>query len=277
MKDSILSLGEKCGENMRNYSNVQKAIRNNYLDARKNQTLEFVKCMHKKYLTFNRKMKISDVFDKLSSFVDVSDPDISLPNFYHGIQTAEAMRKDNLDEWLICVGLIHDIGKIMYLWGNDNEGTSINKQWGIVGDTFVVGCKLPDTLVYNEFNKENGDYNNTNINTKYGIYKENCGLNNVYCSWGHDEYLYQVLKYNKCPLPEQALYIIRFHSLYPYHEHGEYSHLTNDLDKKMFPYLKLFNKYDLYTKCENKEITKEMKEYYDNLVKKYLNNGELYF
>ena len=26
-------------------------------------------------------MKISDVFDKLSSFVDVSDPDISLHNF----------------------------------------------------------------------------------------------------------------------------------------------------------------------------------------------------
>ena len=78
-------------------------------------------------------------------------------------------------------------------------------------------------------------------------------------------------------LYQNNLYIIRFHSLYPYHEHVEYSHLTNNLDKKMFSYLKLFNKYDLYTKCENKEITKEMKEYYDNLVKKYLNNGELYF
>ena len=27
---------------MRNYSNVQKAIRNNYLDARKNQTLDLL-------------------------------------------------------------------------------------------------------------------------------------------------------------------------------------------------------------------------------------------
>ena len=262
---------------MRDYSNVQNAIKNNYLTARKNQTLDFVKNMHKKYLKFDKKMNIDFVFDKLSSFVDVSDPDISLPNFYHGIQTAEAMRKDNLPDWLICVGLIHDIGKIMYLWGNDEDGTSIDNQWAIVGDTFIVGCELPNSLVYSEFNKEHGDYNNKKYNTKFGIYEPHCGLNNVYCSWGHDEYLYQVLKHNKCPLPKEALYIIRFHSLYAYHKHNEYSHLTNKEDENMFSYLKLFNKYDLYTKCENKEVTNKMKDYYKNLVNKYLNGGVLYF
>ena len=262
---------------MRDYSKVQKAIKNNYFMGRKYQTLDFVKSMHKKYLKFDKLMDIDNVFDKLSNFIDISDPDISLPNFYHGIQTAEEMRKDNLPEWLICVGLIQNIGKIMYLWGCDEDGTSIANQWAIVGDTFVVGCELPNTLVFNEFNKENGDYNNIKYNSKNGIYKENCGLDNVYCSWGHDEYLYQVLKHNKCPLPKEALYIIRFHSLYTYHKHGEYSNLTNKKDKKMFEYLKLFNKYDLYTKSETIEVTQEMKDYYKKLVNKYLNNGKLLF
>jgi hypothetical protein len=33
-------------------------------------------------------------------------------------------------------------------------------------------------------------------------------------SWGHDEYMYQVLKHNKSNLPEEALYIIRYASVY---------------------------------------------------------------
>ncbi len=28
----------------------------------------------------------------------------------------------------------------------------------------------------------------------YGVYKQNCGLRNVNMSWGHDEYVYQMLK-----------------------------------------------------------------------------------
>jgi hypothetical protein len=31
-------------------------------------------------------------------------------------------------------------------------------------------------------------------------------------SWGHDEYMYQVLKHNKTTLPEEALYMIRYAS-----------------------------------------------------------------
>ena len=31
---------------------------------------------------------------------------------------------------------------------------------------------------------------NSKYNTDLGIYDEGCGLDNVTCSWGHDEYLY---------------------------------------------------------------------------------------
>ena len=102
--------------------------------------------MHKKYLKFDKKLNIKNIFKSLEKFVDISDPDISLPNYYHGIQTAEAIRKDGHPEWLQLVGLIHDIGKIIFLKGCDEDGTSIKNQWGIVGDTFIVGCKIPDSI-----------------------------------------------------------------------------------------------------------------------------------
>ncbi|KAJ8967679.1 hypothetical protein NQ317_006441 [Molorchus minor] len=39
-------------------------------------------------------------------------------------------------------------------------------------------------------------------NTKYGIYKPNCGLDNLIMSWGHDEYLYRIFILKKEKLAE---------------------------------------------------------------------------
>ena len=125
------------------------------------------------------KINIWDVIDKLSDFTDISDPDVNIPNAHHLFQTAEAARLDCLPEWFQLTCLLHDMGKIMFLWGNDNDGTSINKQWGIVGDTFIVGCMIPDAIVYPEFNKLNKDHN---MYSKYGIYKNNCSLDNCLIS-----------------------------------------------------------------------------------------------
>ena len=151
--------------------------------------------------------------------------------------------------------------------------TSIN----IVGDTFIVGCKIPDSVVYPEFNQENPDMINPQYNTKNGIYEEGCGLDKVLCSWGHDEFLYQILKFNQNILPKEALYIIRYHSLYPYHKEGEYTHFMNQKDKKMLPWLKLFNQYDLYTKKDKKEIDKGTLDYYKDLIRKYFIGTKLVF
>lgn len=43
-----------------------------------------------------------------------------------------------------------------------------------------------------QYFKGNPDYNNSAYNTRYGIYSEKCGLNNVMMSWGHDDYMYLV-------------------------------------------------------------------------------------
>ena len=39
-----------------------------------------------------------------------------------------------------------------------------------------------------------------------GIYSPNGVLYNTMCSWGHDEYLYQILKHNGCKMPYEVLY-----------------------------------------------------------------------
>ena len=45
--------------------------------------------------------------------------------------------------------------------------------------------------------------------TAVGVYQEQCGLRNVYMSWGAAEYLYMLLVLNQTQLPEEALFMIR--------------------------------------------------------------------
>ena len=57
-----------------------------------------------------------DILDRLSEsgLTDQSDPDVDVPNVYHGFQTAEGIRKDHPDkDWFQVTGLIHDIGKVI--------------------------------------------------------------------------------------------------------------------------------------------------------------------
>lgn len=268
----------KYGKGFRDYDLVSKSISNNYFMARKYQTVEFVKSMIEKFSNFDTKIGIWDILEDLNNLVDVSDPDCSHPNLYHAIQTAEMIRKDGHPDWLQLIGLIHDMGKIMYLKGNDSDGTGKGKQWAMVGDTFIVGCKLSDKIIFSEYNSENLDIQDDRYNSDLGIYKEQCGLDNLMCSWGHDEYLYRILKSekNQNNLPEEALYIIRFHSLYLYHDKQEYFRFQSEKDKNFFTVLKLFNKYDLYSKSDEIHNIEQLMPYYINLINKYFKNSYLY-
>lgn len=262
----------------RNYEIISYEVKENYKLARTNQTFDFVNKMKLKFSNLNTKLNIWEILEKLNYLTDVSDPDSSHPNLYHAIQTAEMIKRDNHPDWMQLIGLIHDLGKIMYLKGNDQDGTGMKKQWAMVGDTFIVGCKLPDQLIFPEFNRLNPDMNNKTYNTKNGIYKSNCGLDNLQCTWGHDEYLYQILTDSKNPnrFPEEALYIIRYHSLYAYHDKSEYYHFRSEKDIKLFPILKTFNQYDLYSKSDLIFSIEELKPYYINLINKFFINPYLF-
>lgn len=255
----------------RDYQHTTKLVQNHYQKMRTFQTLDYVKRMKKKYTEkLIHPMTLWEVFDKLEYLIDQSDPDlIGIPNIHHAFQTAEKVRIDGHPEWLQLTALLHDLGKIMYLWGCDQDGTSQKEQWGLVGDTFILGCQLPDKLVLSNYNKLNPDMNDPLLQSKLGIYQKECGFDNCYVAWGHDEYLYQVLKQNKCNLPEEALYIIRYHSLYPWHDQNCYEYLANEKDKKMLKWLKLFSQYDLYSKTDEIFDYHQLYDYYSKLIKKY--------
>lgn len=107
---------------------------------RSRQTLDYVKKMHKTYLTYDKPMDLWEAMGHLNDLVDVSDPDLDLPNVQHLLQSAEALQADNRPDWMQLTGLIHDLGKVMFLWGKDADGTSQKEQWGMVGDVFVVAA-----------------------------------------------------------------------------------------------------------------------------------------
>jgi inositol oxygenase len=253
----------KLKEDYRNYDDpARDTVREFYRLNHKYQTFEFVKSKKAEFV-FNtsgkREMSILDAVMYLNTLVDDSDPDIDLPQLQHLLQTSEAIREHGYEDWFVLTGLIHDLGKVLCLFGEP--------QWAVVGDTFPVGCKHSDKIVYPEFFKDNPDSNNPLFNTRLGIYEEGCGLRNVEMSWGHDEYMYHLMKDY---LPDEALYMIRYHSFYAWHREGEYEYLLDDHDRKMLPWVKKFNPFDLYTKSPKTPVWEDLKPYYVDLIKKYL-------
>ncbi|GER53477.1 Myo-inositol oxygenase [Striga asiatica] len=202
------------GHNFRDYeaeSERQEGVEIFYKTNHINQTLEFVKKMREEYRKLDKiEMSIWECCELLNSVVDESDPDLDEPQIEHLLQTAEAIRKDYPNEdWLHLTALIHDLGKVLLL-----PGFGELPQWSVVGDTYPVGCAFDGSIVHHKYFKENLDYYNPTYNTKFGVYEEGCGLDNVFMSWGHDDYMYLVAKENKSTLPSAGLFIIRYHSFY---------------------------------------------------------------
>lgn len=251
----------KAKEEFRNYDNpARDTVKEFYRLNHKYQTYEFVQEKKADFLRFNRReLPVWDALDFLNTLVDDSDPDIELDQLQHLLQTAEAIRADGHPDWFVLTGFIHDMGKVLCLFGEP--------QWAVVGDTFPVGCRFSDKIVYPEFFSANPDAGDERYNTKYGVYEEGCGLSRVSLSWGHDEYMYQIMKDY---LPEPALYMIRYHSFYSQHRENAYDHLLDDHDREMFEWVKKFNPYDLYSKSPAPPILEELKPYYNGLIKKYL-------
>tara|TARA_S200000501_G_scaffold154219_1_gene145430 strand:+ start:2245 stop:3102 length:858 start_codon:yes stop_codon:yes gene_type:complete len=249
-------------EHFRNYENSDRAdgVSTFYKLNHEYQTYDFVIEKEQEFLKFEKKeMSLWEGVDFLNTLVDDSDPDIELDQLQHLLQTSEAIRADGHPDWFVLTGFLHDMGKVLCLFGEP--------QWAVVGDTFPVGCQFSNKIVYPEYFQQNPDISNPNYNTRYGIYEPNCGLANVKMSWGHDEYLYQIMKPY---LPQEALYMIRYHSFYAQHKENGYNHLLNKEDQALFKLVKKFNPYDLYSKAPVPPDSRALRPYYEDLVAKYL-------
>jgi inositol oxygenase len=240
-------------------ASVKPGVREFYRQNHINQTLDFVLAKKREYVgTTRREMSIWEAMEYLNTLVDDSDPDTDLSQIEHLMQTSEAIRADGHPRWFILAGLIHDLGKILCLFGEP--------QWAVVGDTFPVGCRYSDKIVFSEFFSDNPDSKVPEYQTENGIYSEACGFDDVHISWGHDEYLYHVVKDY---LPDEALAMIRYHSFYPAHREGEYGHLMNEKDHRLMEWVRKFNPYDLYSKGHQPPDVEKLKPYYEDLIAEY--------
>jgi inositol oxygenase len=248
-------------EAYRDYESTTKdSVREFYRLQHINQTYDFVLEKKAEYLKFDRaEMTVWEAFDFLNQLIDDSDPDTDLDQLQHLLQASEAIPSDNRPDWMVLTGLFHDLGKVLCLFGEP--------QWAVVGDSYPVGCAFSDKIVFSEYFEDNKDHHDPRYNTKYGVYEPNCGLENVHMTWGHDEYIYHIMKPY---LPEQALYMLRYHSFYPQHREKAYSHLMTAHDHQLFKAVDLFNPYDLYSKSPVAPNWKELRPYYEDLVAKYL-------
>ncbi len=246
----------------RNFESAAKAnpgIAEFYRQNHTGQTLAFVLEKEDQYGSLSRgKRSLWEAADYLNTLVDDSDPDTDLSQIEHLLQTSEAIRKDGHPRWMVLAGFLHDLGKVLCLYGEP--------QWAVVGDTFPVGCAWSDQIVFHNFFAQNPDAQVPEYQTFHGIYEPNCGLDKVHMSWGHDEYIYRVTrKY----LPEPAHYMLRYHSFYPAHRHGAYRHLMSPHDEQMFTWVEKFNPYDLYSKGSAKPNLKELRPYYEDLMAEF--------
>jgi inositol oxygenase len=254
----------------RNYvdSAAQSRVENFYHLQHKNQSYEWAKAKREDMGKLNKlEMSLWDAALLLNEIVDDSDPDTDDAQIVHLLQTAESIRRKFPGEeydWFHLTGFIHDLGKILAHPKVFNE-----PQWAVVGDSHPLGCEFATEIVFQQYLPENPDYNNPKYNTKFGVYHEGVGLENVVFTYGHDEYMYQVCVGNKSTLPLEALYVIRFHSFYPWHNKGAYDHLCNDQDRAMLKWVKEFQLHDLYSKLPEKIDVQALLPYYKGLMAKY--------
>ena len=256
--DSLLR--QRKPEQFRDYqSEPRSGVKELYNQNHSRQTLDFVLSKKRQYLSLSRReLGIWEAMELLDDLVDSSDPDTDLSQIDHNLQTAEAIRRDGHPRWFVLTGFIHDLGKILCLFGEE--------QWAVVGDTFPVGCAFSDRIVYPELFTGNPDMQDFRYRTRNGIYSPGCGLENVHFSWGHDEYLYHVVKDH---LPEEASYMIRYHSCYVIHHQREYEHLMSERDREMFNWVRAFSRYDLYSKRPERPDIATLKPFYQELIAEF--------
>jgi inositol oxygenase len=260
MSAEAASIGKQPREFRDFAGEARSCVRALYRENHARQTLDFVRRKKAEYLPpRRRRMEVFEALDALSAFVDQSDPDLELPQIDHALQTAEALRAAGKPDWLVLTGLLHDLGKVLHLFGEE--------QWAVVGDTFPVGCAFSERIVFPELFAANPDTKVPEYSTRLGVYREGCGLDAVHLSWGHDEYLYHVLREH---LPEEALYVIRYHSFYAQHQARAYDSLLDARDRRLLERVREFQPFDLYSKSVERPDAAALRPRYEDLAARYL-------
>ena len=208
-----------------------------------------------------------DVFELLGmmdGLVDPSDPDFGGAQKDHCVQTAMGLRalcKNNLHlpDWLPLVGLIHDLGKVAI-----KVIPGIKHIFVAGGDCYPVGVPVGRDVVLRDVGFDAYEATET--------HSHGCGFASMLW-WGHDELMYQCLLQSKTNLPAEALYLVRFHSFYAWHEKRNYLEYADAVDINTVGLLRIFQLCDLYTKNESASDVEVDEPYFKELIDRYLPHG----
>ena len=240
-------------------SNVRPSVREFYRLNHRYQSLDFVRAKERQYLAKDhREMGIWEAMEFLNTLVDDSDPDTDLTQIEHLMQTAEAIRADGHPRWFILTGLIHDLGKILCLFGEP--------QWAVVGDTFPVGCRYSEKIVFPEFfgTIPTGTFPRTRPNA--GSTSRVAGWTASTCPGGTTS---TSITSSRITCPRSGLAMIRYHSFYAAHREGAYTTLMNEDDRRRMEWVRAFNPYDLYSKGHEPPDVDALRPYYEDLIAEF--------
>ncbi len=113
----------KAKEDYRNYVDSERVdtVREFYRLNHTYQTYDFAKEKRENWLKFDKKeMNIWDAVDFLNTLVDDSDPDTSLDQMQHLLQTSEAIRADGHPDWFVLTGFYMIWVRFFVCLGNPN-------------------------------------------------------------------------------------------------------------------------------------------------------------
>ena len=143
---------------------------------RDRQTVDDVRSLTQKYREpIFGTVRMWDLVERLALCIDGADPDLPMVSQHvHALQVVDGMIADGIDDpHLLVAGMVHDIGKLLLLVGEDPANVG--------GMTRVIDAP--------------------------GV---GAGLDNCILQWGHDEFGYSRLKDH---VPEHVAWLIRYHSV----------------------------------------------------------------
>ena len=160
----IITASGKAVTQFRDYENALPRVEAFYAANHKHQTLDFVLEKKREYLSLNREtMTVWEALEypehprRRQRSRRRLHPDRARAADGGGDRAADQPR------WLVATGLVHDLGKILCLFGEP--------QWAVVGDTFPVGCRWSPKIVHSQFFSENPDRLIPVYSTENGIYE----------------------------------------------------------------------------------------------------------
>jgi len=231
--------------------------RHHYRKCWKFQTYDYVSSMRSRFLNFSLgRATLIEALGWIHAFPahpfhawssDESITDFS-PDSAPSLRTlcflmAETAREKGLPDWVQLVALFHELGEAVKILDPSDTGEMAESiyDWTISSRSRIVGCKIPQQATFREFRHLNMDEEDSRYISDTGAYQANCGLENVSLMWAGCEFIYYLLRHNSTSLPEEAFAMIRFFLLGDWHEHREYSSLTNADDEDMLPFIQEFD------------------------------------